>query len=121
MAVNSYNFIVVSPEFLENGTWNASDTSRSQLARNSDANMTWMLETWHGLDLVSAVQSMQMSATDRAVYERLEKVDCLVTYNDLLGNRSDLIIVSSGAAENANSLLVYGMAASGTWDVGYIL
>lgn len=83
--------------------------------------MTVLLQTWHGLDLQSTIQSMQVNAKNGTSYAYINTLDCLLMYNDLMGNRSDLIMVSSAPPEENNTLLVYGMAASGTWDTGYVL
>ena len=83
--------------------------------------MTWMLQTWNGLDLQLTIQSMQVNARNSTLYTRMEPLDCILTYNDLFGNRSDLIMVSTTAPRSDNSLLAYGMSTSGTWDIGYAL
>ena len=80
-----------------------------------------MLQSWHGLDLQSTVQSMQVNSRNSTRYTRIDALDCILIYNDLLGNRSDFIMVSTEAPETDNSLLAYGMSASQTWDVGYAL
>ncbi|KAI4107154.1 MAG: hypothetical protein LQ345_007158, partial [Seirophora villosa] len=64
---------------------------------------------------------MQVSAKNSTSYAYIDTLDCLLMYNNLIGNRSDLIMVSSAPPEENNTLLVYGMAASGTWDTGYAL
>ena len=95
---------------------------QAQLSQNSSSNnMTWMLQSWHGLDLQSTVQSMQVNGRNSTHYTRINTLDCILTYNDLLGNRSDFIMVSTTAPKSDNSLLAYGMSTSGTWDVGYSL
>ena len=80
-----------------------------------------MLQSWHGLDLQSTVQSMQVNSRNSTCYTRIDALDCILIYNNLLGNRSDFIMVSTEAPETDNSLLAYGMSASQTWDVGYAL
>ena len=81
--------------------------------------MTEMLQSWHGLDLESTVQSMQVYSRNSTRYTRIDALDCILIYNDLLGNRSDFIMVSTAGPETDNSLQAYGMSGSGTWDVGY--
>ena len=80
-----------------------------------------MLQSWHGLDLQSTVQSMQVNSRNSTRYTRIDALNCILIYNDLLGIRSDFIMVSTEAPETDNSLLAYGMSASQTWDVGYAL
>lgn len=92
-----------------------------QLAQVSDRNVTGLLQSWHGLDLQSTVQSMQLNAKNTTHYNQIQKLECVLTYNSLFGNRSDMIMVSSAKPENNNALLVYGVASSGTWDVGHDL
>ena len=122
VAVNSFAYIVVDQSFLEGSPWNTSETIQAQHAQASSSNdMTWMLSTWHGLDLQSTVQSMQVNARDRSRYTPITALDCILTYNDLLGNRSDFIMISTTAPKSTNSLLAYGMSTSGTWDIGYNL
>ncbi|KAI4102204.1 MAG: hypothetical protein LQ339_004728 [Xanthoria mediterranea] len=121
VAVNTYAYIAVSSEFLHGGAWNTSETVHLQLGQYWETNMTVLLQTWHGLDLQSTIQSMQVNAKNGTSYAYINALDCLLMYNDLMGNRSDLIMVSSAPPEGNNTLLVYGMAASGTWDTGYVL
>ena len=83
--------------------------------------MTWMLQTWHGLDLQSTVRSMQVNAKNSSRYARIDPLDCILTYNDLLGNHSDFIMVSTATSKSKNSLLAYGMSVADTWDIGYNL
>lgn len=121
MAINTYAYLAVSSEFLHGGAWNASETAHLQLGHYAERNMTELLQSWHGLDLQSTIQSMQVSAKNSTSYAYIDTLDCLLMYNNLIGNRSDLIMVSSAPPEENNTLLVYGMAASGTWDTGYDL
>ncbi|CAO1603804.1 hypothetical protein XANCAGTX0491_007383 [Xanthoria calcicola] len=121
VAVNTYAYIAVSSEFLHGGAWNTSEIVHPQLGQYWERNMTGLLQTWHGLDLQSTIQSMQLNAKNGTSYAYVNTLDCLLMYNDLMGNRSDLIMVSSAPPEENNTLLVYGMAASGTWDTGYVL
>ena len=131
MAVNVFAFIVVNPSFLYGSSWNTSETLQAQLSQKSPSNnMTWMLQSWHGLDLQSTVQSMQVNARNSTYYTRIDALDCILTYNDLLGNHSDFIMVSTTAPKSDNSLLVYGMSNPNTvygmsnpntWDIGYPL
>lgn len=112
----------MAPNFLEGGAWNASATEQFQMSQQeSSTNMTWMLHTWHGLNLQSTIQSMQINANNPSHYTTIDTLDCLRTYSDLLGNRSDVIIVTSAPPEKGNSLLLYGMSLSQTWDIGYAL
>ena len=92
-----------------------------QLRQHDEKNRTSTLQTWHTLDIQSTIESMQANARNRTYFTRLEPLDCLLTYNNLLGNRSDLIMVSSAKPEGNNSLLIYGIATAVTWDVGYAL
>lgn len=120
--MNTFAYIVVDPTFLKGSSWNTSETVQTQLSQNlSSNNMTWMLQSWHGLDLQSTVQSMQVNARNSTCYTRIDALDCILIYNDLLGNRSDFIMVSTTAPKTDNSLLAYGMSTSQTWDVGYAL
>lgn len=80
-----------------------------------------MLQTWHGLDLQSTVRSMQVNARNSSRYTRIDALDCILTYNDLLGNHSDFMMVSTATSNTNNSLLAYGMSVSDTWDIGYAL
>lgn len=122
VAVNTFAYIAVDPSFLEGGYWNPSETVQAQLSqKSSSSNMTWMLQQWHGLDLQSTVRSMQVNARNSSRYIRIDTRDCILTYNDLLGNRSDLIMVSTAMSKSNNSLLAYGMSTSDTWDIGYSL
>ena len=122
VAVNSFAYIVVDPSFLEGGYWNTSETVQTQLSQGSSSNnMMWMLQYWHGLDLQSTVRSMQVNARNNSRYTRIDTLDCILTYNDLLGNRSDFMMVSTATSESNNSLLAYGMSNSDTWDIGYAL
>ena len=122
LAVNKFAYIVVGPEFLEGGYWNTSETAQTQLSQNSsNSNMTWMLQTWHGLDLQSTVRSMQIDARNGSRFSRIENLDCILTYNELMGNHSDFIMVSTATSTSNNALLAYGMSNSGTWDIGYAL
>ena len=121
VAVNSSAYIVVSTNFLDGGAWNTSRTMQHQLAQFSDRNVTYLLQSWHGLNLESTVQSMQLNARNTTHYNQIPKLDCVLTYSSLFGNRSDMIMVSSAKPENNNALLVYGIASNGTWDVGHDL
>ena len=122
MAVNSFAYIVVEESFLEGSSWNISETIQAQHSQSSSSDdMTWMLQTWHGLDLQSTVQSMQVNARNRSRYTPMKALDCILTYNDLLGNRSDFIMISTTTPKTNNSLLTYGMSTSETWDIGYAL
>lgn len=80
-----------------------------------------MLQTWRGIDLQSTVRSMQLNARNSSRYTRIENLDCILTYNTLLGNHSDFMMVSTAMPTNNNSLLAYGMSKSATWDIGYVL
>ena len=64
---------------------------------------------------------MQANANNQSHYTTIDALDCLLTYNDLLGNRSDVMMVTSAPPEKENSLLLYGMSLSQTWDIGYAL
>ena len=64
---------------------------------------------------------MQVNARNKSCYTRIEALDCILTYNELLGNRSDLIMISTTTPKSNNSLLAYGMSTSETWDIGYAL
>lgn len=120
VAVNSFAYIAVDKSFLEGGYWNTSETVQTQLSqKSSSSNMTWMLQTWHELDLHSAVELMQIDVRNNSHYTRIENLECILTYNELLGNRSDFIMVSTTPPKSNNSLLAYGMSTSGTWDIGY--
>ena len=121
VGVNTYAFSVVSATFLDGAAWNTSETIQFQLRQYDERNRTGMLQTWHTLDLQSTIKSMQSNAKNRTYFPRVEPLECLLTYNNLLGNRSDLIMVSSAKPEANNSLLLYGVANADTWDVGYIL
>lgn len=120
MAVNAYAYLVVSSDFLHGGAWDTSGTAQVQLERAAERNMTVLLQSWHGMDLQSTIQSIQANASSGTLYTYTSTLDCL-TYNNLMGNHSDLIMVSSAPAELNNTLLVYGMTASGTWEIGYVL
>ena len=121
-AVNSFAYIVVDESFLGGNSWNTSETIQALHTQSSSSNdWTWILQTWHGLDLQSTVQSMQVNARNKSQYVRIEVLDCILTYNELLGNRSDFIMISTTTPKSNNSLLAYGMSTSGTWDVGYDL
>lgn len=122
MAVNSFAYIVVNPSYLGGSSWNTSETVQAQLSQESSSNnMTWMLQTWHGLDLESTVRSMQVNARNSTRYTGIDALNCILTYDDLLGNRSDFIMVSTTASDSDNSLLAYGMSTSQIWDIGYAL
>ena len=100
MAVNTFAYIVVDPSFLEGSSWNTSETIKVQLSQNSSSeNMTWMLQTWHGLVLQSTVRSMQVHVMNGSFYTQLDALDCILGYNDLLGNGSDFLMVSTTAPE----------------------
>ncbi len=64
---------------------------------------------------------MQANARNSSRYTRMDTLDCILTYNALLGNHSDFMMVSTTMSKNVNSLLAYGMSASDTWDIGYAL
>lgn len=121
VAVNTYAYSVVSTTFLEGAAWNTSETMQFQLRQHDERNRTSMLQTWHTLDLQSTITQMQANAKNRTQFARVEPLECLLTYNNLLGNRSDLIMVSSAKPEQNNSLLIYGITYGLTWDVGYVL
>lgn len=121
VAVNAYAYLAVSSEFVHGGAWNTSETAQIQLGRSTERNMTVLLQSWHGMDLQSTIHSMQVNANNSTLYTYSSTLDCLLMYNNLMGNHSDLIMVSSAPAQQNNTLLVYGMAASGTWDIGYFL
>ncbi|KAI4194980.1 MAG: hypothetical protein LQ350_007467 [Teloschistes chrysophthalmus] len=122
LAVNSFAYALVDQSFLEGGPWNASETAQAQLSQAvSSRNLTWMLQSWHDLDLQSTIRSMQVNANSNTQYTRMDPLECILAYNRLLGNHSDFIMVSTTASESDNSLLAYGMSVSGTWDVGYSL
>ena len=121
MAVDVFAYTVVTPKFLQGDSWNTSEVWETQLAEPSNRTMDWMLQTWHGLDLQSTIRTMQVDSGNIDHYTRIENLDCLLTYNNLLGNRSDFIMVSSAAPMSNNSLLLFGMSGSQTWDIGYSL
>ena len=122
VAVNSYAYIAVDQSFLEGNSWNTSETLQTQHAQSPSSNdITWMLQTWHGIDLQSTVQSMQVNATNSSLYTWMDALDCILAYNVLLGNRSDFIMISTTTPKSNSSLLAYGMSTSGTWDIGYAL
>ncbi|KAL8663032.1 MAG: hypothetical protein Q9168_008159 [Polycauliona sp. 1 TL-2023] len=119
--VNDYAYLVVAPVFIEGGTWDTSETAQLQLEHSGDINATSVLQSWHGMDLQSTVESMQVNAKNKTHYKYMNALDCLLSYNTLIGNRSDVIMISSAPPESNNSLLTYGMASWGTWDTGYVL
>ena len=122
VAINSFAYIAVDQSFLQGSSWDVSATLQAQHNQSSSSNdMTWMLDSWHGLDLQSTIQSMQVNARNSSRFTPINNLDCILTYNDLLGNRSDFIMVSTTTPKGNNSLLAYGMSTSGTWDVGYSL
>lgn len=87
MAVNTFAYIAVDSSFLEGGSWNTSQTLQAQLTQTSSSNnWTWMLQSWHGLDLQSTVESMQVNAMNSTLYTRIDPLPCILMYNDLLGN-----------------------------------
>ena len=95
---------------------------QAQHTQSSSSNdMTWMLQLWHGLDLQSTVQSMQVNAGNSSRFTRIDALRCILTYDELLGNRSDFIMISTTTPKSNNSLLAYGMSTSATWDIGYPL
>ena len=115
----------MTPGFLEGGAWNTSDTGHEAQIASQKNEKYWylpeMLKTWHELDPELTIQLMQALSRNDTFYTRMGLRDCLVSYNDLLGNRSDLIMVTSTAPKNNNHLLVYGMSKASTWDIGYPL
>ena len=64
---------------------------------------------------------MQINARNSTLYTRMDPLECIITFNNLLGNRSDFIMVSTTSPKGDNSLLAYGMSSSQTWDIGYAL
>ncbi|KAI9733951.1 MAG: hypothetical protein M1834_002607 [Cirrosporium novae-zelandiae] len=124
LAINSYVYIAVSPEFLDEGSWNTSATASTLLSLPSPLNNTaGMLQSWDDapLDLQMTIHEMQVGFSNDGGFVHLDKLTCLLEYTNLFGNRSDVVMVSNTAPPDNNSLLTYGLARDATWDEGLTL
>ena len=57
-------------------------------------------------------------------YQRLSKIDCLLAYSNVFGNRSDVIMVTSNATaanNSGNAVLAYGLQLVKEWSLGSAL
>ena len=83
---------------------------------NLNANIKYW--NYSALPIGPTIQSMQKST---ASYTRLDPVTCLVTYANVFGNRSNVIMMASNATaanNSGNSLLAYGSQPRNRWLVG---
>ena len=86
-----------------------------------ELNLTEVMQYWDNsaLPIAPTIQYMQDSADS---FIKLDPVTCLLTYTNVFGNRSDMIMVASNTTNNsANSLLAYGSQHRGQWLLGHPL
>ena len=86
----------------------------------SEFNLTTVMHYWDdsALPVTPTIQSMQSSAKS---FSKLDPITCLLTYTNLFGNRSDMIMVTSNATSlnnSGNSLLAYGSQHRNQWLLG---
>ena len=120
LASNSFNWLVVTPGFLNGSAWDIDTTLQNLVyrAENGVNVSTWLLESpAHQYPKDDAITSMQMAAMNRSLWTKLDTLACLKQYNTVFGNRSDLLLVSQGYSNS--SVLVggsMGIIQGGTQD-----
>jgi hypothetical protein len=81
-----------------------------------------MLDAWKSspMDLDKTIQYMQENAYNTSLFARLEPLECLLSYTNLFGDRSNVILVTSTLSTTNNSLFAYGLSGSeDPWKTGW--
>ena len=115
LAANSFNWLVVTPGFLNGAEWNL-DMTKGNLRNRADEGVNispnlYASETFQW-PKANAVTLMQADAMHNNSYTKIDTLECLKQYNTVFGNRSDLLLVSNNASNN--SVLVAGQM--GIWQ-----
>ena len=123
LAGNSYNWLVVSPDFLHGATWSLSAANTTLYSQGNETVMGLIedkgkpvLQTLSnsiagskiGWPHSDAVSQMQIAAQNGNTFQRLDRVQCLKTYSSAFSNHSDLLMISSDSSTNNNSIFVGG-------------
>lgn len=128
MASNSYDWLVVTPQYLNGGSWDLTVTNETLQKRGSIQVMGLIDDTgspllqplslsinkvgWPSWPTPDRVASLQAAAQNSTGFTRLSKLQCFKQYSSPFGDRSDVIMVSSGVSNS--SVLACGI----TGDAG---
>lgn len=141
--VNAFIWAMVTPDFVIGGAWNLSETiSYEQMWPGipSDPGLIYH-DTWRYFDFYDKMlEDIQQKANATTIFDRLENAACFAQYRQLLGDHSDLLMVTTGRrvnettanvphipAENVpsaevllrNSVVAYGEDGKATWETGW--
>lgn len=124
MASNSYDWLVVTPQYLDGGSWDLTATNETLQERGSIQVMGLIqdngsplpqplslsiskvgLVDWPTPDRVA---SLQAAAQNGAGFTNISKLQCFKQYSSPFGDRSDVIMISSGVSNN--SVLACGIS-----------
>lgn len=118
MASNSYNWVVVTPDYLNNAPWDLSATDRTLEERGSEQILDLVSD--RGLPVMQPLAAstnqaswptsgdivdMQNAAHNGTSLTRLSPLDCLEQYSTPFGDRSDIVLIAldTNDTNNANN------------------
>lgn len=124
MASNSYDWLVVTPQYLDGGSWNLTVTNETLQERGSIKVMGLIHDIgspvpqplslsinevgWVDWPTPDQVASLQAAVQNGARFTNLSKLECFKQYSSPFGDRSDVIMVSSGVSNS--SVLACGIS-----------
>ena len=125
LASNSYQWLLVSPNFLTGGAWDLVSTNatlaiaanHTVLGLNDDHGKPvlqylypsiYYLNNWPSVD---AIAHLQVEAQNGTKFTKLDTLECLKEYNTIFGNRSDLLMISSSNVTNSSILMAGSVGA----------
>lgn len=128
LASNSYNWVVVTPEYLNNAPWNLNATNKTLqeagneevLGLKGDSGLPVMQPLAASINQApwptyEDIAQMQTAVRNVTGLTKLSPLDCLEQYSTAFGDRSDVILIAQNTktTKNANnSLLACGTQGS---------
>lgn len=124
LASNSFNWVVVTPDYMNNAPWDLSATNTTLQERGREEVMGLVAD--RGLPVMQPlaasinqapwptagdIMKMQNAVHNDINFTRLSPLDCLEEYSTPFGDRSDIILVALGTNDTGstnNSVLACG-------------
>ena len=135
VASNSYDWLVITPNYLDGGNWDLTATNATLQERGSiqmlglvndmgspvlqPLSSSIIKVSLLGLPTPDRVASLQAAAQNSTGFTRLNKLQCFKQYSSPFGDRSDLLMIASDTSNN--SVLACGITgAAGTALQGWM-
>ena len=118
LASNSYNWVVVTPEYLNNAPWDLGTMNRTLRERGSeevlglkgDSGRPVMQPLAASINQASwptsdDIRKMQIAVHNGTTFAKLSPLDCLQQYSTPFGDRSDVVLIAmnTNTTKNANN------------------